>query len=70
MKNMNITNTELSLSGEMRPPCFKRDVVEYAPENLDMVTIIEYDESGCFRFGLNVHTYVTGVFGRDPDHWC
>ena len=67
---MEVTNIEMTVTGDVRPSCLKGDLVKYGPERLDIVTIIDYDEEGGFRFGLNIHTHVTGRFGRAPSLWC
>lgn len=67
---MEVTNTELTVTGSVTPECLRRDLPKYGPERLDMVTMIDYDEEGGFRFGLNIHTHVTGRFGRDPRRWA
>lgn len=66
---MEITNTELTVTGEVRPACLRSELSSYAPEKLDMVTTIDYNEEGGFRFGLNIHTHITGRFGRDRERW-
>ena len=67
---MEITNIELTVKGELVPPCLGYNVAHYAPEQLDMVTTIDYDEEGGFQFGLNIHTHITGRFGRDSRKWA
>lgn len=52
------------------PPCLTPDLQKYAPEKLDIVTTIEYDDSGGFFFGLEIHVNVEGRFGREPNMWC
>lgn len=67
---MEINNIEMNVTGAVMPPCLTPELQKYAPEKLDTVTTIEYDDSGGFFFGLEIHVNIEGRFGREPNMWC